>query len=198
LGVYLPQGINYREVYNISPEADVYLFLGAIKAYKGVEDLIDAFNRIKTRNCYLVIAGSADSEMTQYLKAIQDTVNIIMDLRFIPNEEVADMMHAADMMVMPYKQITTSGSAILGLSFKKLIVMPDNDFVREYFRESMAVTYDPNRETGLSEAMKRALDIKTEMLEKERERVQEYDEVLKELEWGAIAEKTKNVYQGWG
>ncbi|MGG1636881.1 glycosyltransferase family 4 protein [Paenibacillus sp. NRS-1760] len=192
LGVYKPAGFNFRASYGISEEADVYLFLGAIKAYKGVEDLIEAFNAFKTRNTYLIIAGKADKQMESYLKRVEDKENIILDLRFIPNEAVADLISAVDVMVMPYKEITTSGSAILGLSFRKLIVMPDNDFIDEYFMEDMVVSYNPSDYNGLENAMKAALNVKRE------HKTPKYEEVLKELDWSAIAQRIKNVYQGWG
>ncbi|WP_424767440.1 glycosyltransferase family 4 protein [Paenibacillus sp. sgz302251] len=192
LGVYKPQGINFRKHYGISADADIYLFLGAIKAYKGVEDLVEAFNAMKKKQSYLIIAGKADKKMEAYLKHVEDTENIILDLRFIPNEEVADLISAVDVMVMPYKEITTSGSAILGLSFKKLIVMPDNEFIGEYFKENMVVRYDPNVNNGLENALKAALNVKNGQI------APRYEEVLKELEWSAIAQKIKKVYQGWG
>lgn len=192
LGVYKSQGMDFRRIYNISEDAEIYLFLGAIKAYKGVEDLIEAFNAVKTKQSYLVIAGKADQEMQTYLKQVKDTENIILDVRFIPNEEIADLISSVDVMVMPYKEITTSGSAILGLSFKKLIVMPNNDFASEYFKEDMVVGYDPTDPIGLKKAML------TASLVKRQHKTPKYDEVLKELEWSALARKIKNVYQGWG
>lgn len=190
LGVYKSKGIDYRQAYGISGDADIYLFLGAIKAYKGVEDLVEAFNAVKTKQSYLIIAGKADKQMESYLKKVEDKGNIILDIRFIPNEEVADLISAVDVMVMPYKEITTSGSAILGLSFRKLIVMPDNDFIDEYFKEDMVVRYNPSDYNGLENAMKAALNVKRE------QKTPQYEEVLKELEWSAIAQKIKNVYQG--
>ncbi|TJY43453.1 glycosyltransferase family 4 protein [Cohnella pontilimi] len=191
LGVYKPQGVDFRSRYHIHEADGVYLFLGAIKAYKGVEDLIESFQAIKTPNRYLIIAGKADREMEAYLKRLDNTENIIPDLRFIPDEEVADLIRAADVMVMPYKEITTSGTAILGLSFQKLIVMPENDFIDEYFREDMVVRYDPADGSGLANAMKAALNVK------KAETTAKYEEVLKELDWSTIAQKMKNVYQGW-
>jgi len=192
LGVYKRNGLNIREKYNIREDADIYLFLGAIQAYKGVEDLIEAFNAVKTKNSYLIIAGKPDQAMTAYLKQVQDMDHIILDLRFIPNESIADLISAVDVMVMPYKEITTSGSAILGLSFKKLIIMPNNEFIDEYFKEDMVVRYDPAEDIGLKNAMKVAMNVKNE------DKSPNYDEVLKELEWSTIAEQIKNVYQGSG
>lgn len=192
LGVYKPKGMDFRRVYNIGEDADIYLFLGAIKAYKGVEDLIESFNAVKTKQSYLIIAGKADKEMESYLQQVKDTENIILDLRFVPNDEVADLISAVDVMVMPYKEITTSGSAILGLSFKKLIVMPDNEFIDEYFKEGMVVRYNPTVANGLRNAMKTAINVKKDG------KSPKYEEVLKELEWSGIAKQIKNVYQGWG
>ncbi|XID93093.1 glycosyltransferase [Paenibacillaceae bacterium WGS1546] len=187
---YKPGGVDVRQLYGIGENAAVYLFLGAIKAYKGVEELIAAFNAVKTETSYLIIAGKADREMETYIRNVRDTANLILDLRFIPNGEVADLIGAADVMVMPYKEITTSGSAILGLSFRKLIVMPDNGFIDEYFAEDMVVRYDPGDAAGLAGAMETAMGCVKEG------RTPDYDKALRQLEWGAIAERIKNVYQG--
>ncbi|WP_168121086.1 glycosyltransferase family 4 protein [Paenibacillus sp. HB172176] len=194
LDVYKPQGISIRERYGIGEDGDVLLFMGAIKAYKGVEELVQAFNRLKERNTYLIIAGKADPELRQYLQSMEDSRQIIQKLEFIPNEEVADLLLAADIMVLPYKEITTSGSAILGLSFKKLVVMPDNEFIDEYFLENMVVRYDPSQPSGLENALKQARNLKGERNAKSPN----YEEALLPLEWSAVAKKTKQVYQGWG
>ncbi|MNE53153.1 hypothetical protein D3C80_1478620 [compost metagenome] len=56
----------------------------------------------------------------------------------------------------------------------------------------MVVRYDPADSMGLANAMKAALNVKRE------EMAPKYEEVLQELEWSTIAQKIKNVYQGWG
>ncbi|TVY01252.1 glycosyltransferase family 4 protein [Cohnella terricola] len=192
VGVYKPKGLDCRRRYGIGEDADVYLFLGAIKAYKGVQNLVAAFNAIKTDRTFLIIAGKADQEMETYLRSIEDGANIVVDLRFIPDGEIADLMNAADALVMPYEEITTSGSAILGLSFRKPIVMPDNDFIDEYFRDGMVAKYDPCDKHGLAKAMKAVTD------KINRPTATEYDRALKELNWNGIARKTKYAYEGRG
>ncbi|MFD0958216.1 glycosyltransferase family 4 protein [Paenibacillus chungangensis] len=189
LDVYKPQGICVRKQYGIDEKADVFLFMGAIKAYKGVEDLIEAFNAMKTRDTHLIIAGKADEEQERYLRRMEDADNIVLRLGFVPNEEVADLVRAADALVLPYKEITTSGSAILGLSFQKLVVMPDNEFVNEYFREGMVVTYDPAKPGALDNALMTARSAKY------GQRTSRYEEALRELDWSVIAQQTKRVYR---
>jgi len=188
-GAYAPRGRNVRRQYGIEDDADVYLFLGAVQAYKGIDDLIEAFRAARTERTYLILAGKADKETEAYLRGAEDTENIVMDLRFIPNEEVADLIGAADVMVLPYKEITTSGSAILGLSFRKRLVMPDNEFIDEYFKEGMVVRYEPAAAEGLADAMRKAMEMSRDGVSSA------YDEALKELEWNAIAKRTKDVYQ---
>ena len=191
-GVYKPQGKDIRRKYGVPSDADVYLFVGAVKAYKGVGDLIEAFRAVRTDRSYLVVAGQADEEMAAMLNRLEDTGNIVLDLRFIPDEEIADLIGAADVMVMPYKEITTSGSAILGLTFRKRIVMPDLEFIDEYFKEGMVFRYDPADRNGLAEAMNVAMHAS------KTEEAPDYDEALAQLDWSAIARQTKNVYLGWG
>lgn len=194
LDVYKPQGVSIRERYGIGEDGDVLLFMGAIKAYKGVEELVQAFHKLKAPNTYLIIAGKADSELRDYLEREANSRQIILKLEFIPNEEVADLLLAADIMVLPYKEITTSGSAILGLSFKKLVVMPDNEFIDEYFLKDMVVRYDASQPAGLENALKQARNLKQHRIANSPN----YEEALLPLEWSTVAKKTKQVYQGWG
>lgn len=192
LDVYKPQGRRVREQLGIGGDDDVFLFLGAIKPYKGVDDLVEAFRAVRTGRTHLIIAGKADAELEHYLQGLRQEEGIIVMAGFIPDEEVADLLNAADALVLPYKEITTSGSAILGLTFRKLVVMPDNEFIDDYFLEHMAVRYDPRAGGGLALALEEA-----RMLKRQR-RSPNYEEALRELDWDVIARKTELVYAGRG
>ncbi|QNK60761.1 glycosyltransferase family 4 protein [Paenibacillus sp. PAMC21692] len=192
LDVYKPQGLRVRELYGIGDDDDVFLFMGTIKPYKGVDDLVEAFRMVRTERTHLIIAGKADAELELYLQGLRREEGVILMPGFIPNEEVADLLNAADALVLPYKEITTSGSAILGLTFKKLVVMPDNEFIDDYFQEHMAIRYDPSFAGGLASALEEA-----RMLKRQR-KAPDYEEALRELDWDVIARKTELVYAGRG
>ena len=192
LDVYKPKGQCVRELYDIDKDDDVFLFLGAIKPYKGVDDLVKAFRAMRTEHTHLIIAGKADAELESYLQGLRQEEGIILMPGFIPDEEVADLMNAADALVLPYKEITTSGSAILGLTFRKLVVMPDNEFIDDYFLEHMAVRYNPRTDGGLALALEEARMLKRQ------HRSPNYEKALRELDWDVIASKTKLVYEGRG
>ncbi|WP_426449075.1 glycosyltransferase [Paenibacillus sp. S-38] len=188
-GVYQHQGKNYREIYGIPENGYVYLFIGAIKPYKGVQQLVESFNRIKNENTYLVIAGKPSKDMEEVLARYQGQQNIIMDLRFIPDEEVADIISMCDSFVLPFQEITTSGSAILALSFKKPIVIPKTPFVDEYFTPEIASIYDPAKGELLESAMLQVQKVDPVQVEPV------YEHILGRLDWKNIALQLSEIYQ---
>ncbi|MCZ8519316.1 MULTISPECIES: glycosyltransferase [Paenibacillus] len=188
-GVYQHQGKNYREVYGIPEDGYVYLFIGAIKPYKGVQQLVESFNRIKSENTYLVIAGKPTKDMEEYLSRYQGQHQIILDLRFVPDEEVADIISMCDSFVLPFQEITTSGSAILALSFKKPIVIPKTPFVDEYFTPEIASIYDPQKGELLETAMEQVRRVEADKVEPV------YEQILARLDWKNIALQLSEIYQ---
>jgi glycosyltransferase involved in cell wall biosynthesis len=188
VGVYEQKGKDYREAYGIPEDGYVFLFVGAIKPYKGIDKLIEAFNKIKNESTYLVIAGKPSKDVEEYLNAVQDRSNIIFDLRFIPDDEVGDIITCCDSFVLPFKEITTSGSAILALSFKKPVVMPKTPFVDEYFSPEIASIYDASRGELLESAMLQVQKIEQEKVD------HVFNLLLAKLDWQRIAHQTSGVY----
>jgi len=134
----IPEG-NYIDAYpNIISQEDarkslglnsndhVYLFLGNIRGYKGVLELISTFNKIKIANTKLIIAGKPASKeiKSKILSLINGNQNILTRFEFIPNEEVQVYMNTADLVVLPYEDILTSGMVLLAMSFKKPVIAP--------------------------------------------------------------------------
>ena len=48
----------------------------------------------------------------------------MLALRYIPDAELQVWLRAADVVVLPFRDILTSGSAILALSFGRAVVAP--------------------------------------------------------------------------
>jgi glycosyltransferase involved in cell wall biosynthesis len=120
-----------REFLGVSIKQYVYLFLGMIKPYKGIEDLISAFLSIKTDNDLLVIAGASDNP--GYVRHLRSMItsqqnNILFVNKFIPPEQVQFYFNAANMVVLPFKNIEHSGSLDLAMSFAKPIITLRTDF----------------------------------------------------------------------
>ncbi len=106
------------------------LFFGFIRAYKGLDLLLEAFadNRFRNRKLKLIIAGEFYESDTPY-KAIIEKHNIADDIilydHFIREEEVALLFSAADFVVQPYRSATQSGVTQIAYHFEKPMLVTD-------------------------------------------------------------------------
>jgi beta-1,4-mannosyltransferase len=189
-GIYQQKHDNIRKRMGIRLDQYVYLFLGSVKPYKGIQQLIKAFNALKDPMCCLLIAGKPATEMIGMLeKAAFHNHQIKLDLRFIPDDEVYDTLDSANILVLPYEEITTSGSAILALSYYKPIIAPKAPFLVESFNEHTAILYDAQDPEGLEKAL-----IQAKTINFARNKPY-FDEKLNEISWGPIAENLNKIYK---
>lgn len=105
----------------------IFLFFGGVRPNKGVERVIRAFSKLKNPNCRLLIVGKGSSE--EYVRqleklALKDERIELRAASFIPDDEVQGYLNAADVVVLPFSGILTSGSAMLALSFGKPVIAP--------------------------------------------------------------------------
>jgi glycosyltransferase involved in cell wall biosynthesis len=159
--LHLPLTINHSPfTINHSP---TLLFLGLLRPYKGLEELLPAFRSLPNPNAALMIAGRprpGDYAMRLSEQAAYDP-RVLVHPHFVPVDEVQVWMNAADAVVLPYRQITTSGAAMLAWSFGKPVIAP----ALPAFTEPMAAApflgllYDPARPDGLAEALRQATTV---------------------------------------
>ncbi len=129
------------------------LFLGLLRPYKGLEELLPAFRRLSDPNASLLLAGRPrPSDYAARLAAqAADDPRVRWHPHFVPDAEVQLWMNAADAVVLPYRQISTSGAAMLAWSFGKPVIAP----ALPAFVEPMAAApflgllYDPAEPDGL-------------------------------------------------
>jgi D-inositol-3-phosphate glycosyltransferase len=106
----------------------VLLFFGTIVPYKGVDDLLRAVGRLvkdgKGDQLRVVIAGPVWSGAREYWSGLErlieslglaDRVRTDVRFEYIPDEEVGVFFRAADVSVLPYRNIYQSG--VLALSY---------------------------------------------------------------------------------
>jgi len=106
-----------------------FLFLGRVQEYKGVEDLLAAFLDIPDElGAHLTVAGQCDEPSLQarlYALARNGGERIVLRLERVPDEEVTILLAASDVVVLPFRCVTTSGSAMLALSHGRPLIVPD-------------------------------------------------------------------------
>ncbi len=117
------------------------LWQGIVLPYKGIDFLLDAWQRIESRglNARLVIAGGGEE---RWLRGVREKVrelgiegSVDLQLRFLSVEEVALYYQAADIVAYPYKAITTSGAVMTGLSYRKPLIATNLPSFRELLRD---------------------------------------------------------------
>jgi glycosyltransferase involved in cell wall biosynthesis len=109
-----------RAQLSLSENAPVLLFFGIVREYKGLEDLLEALPLVCEHHpdLRLLIAGEFWDDVNQYLSRIRRLGlenEIIIDNRYIPNEEMIRYFSAADVLVAPYRRVTGSGVVQLAL-----------------------------------------------------------------------------------
>jgi glycosyltransferase involved in cell wall biosynthesis len=179
-----------RDELGLTRDQVTFLYFGQIRPYKQVPRLIEAFSELET-DAQLVIAGKATdkSEAQRIRDMSRDEPRIELKLGYVPDEDLQTYLNASDVLVLPHRDVLTSGSAILGMTFQKPVVGPRTGCLPELLDEQDELLYDPD--TGsLTAAMRRALDAElAEIGQQNNRRVMAY-------EWDAISTKTREVYEG--
>lgn len=111
-----------RKTLGIDVNANLVLFFGLIRKYKGLDMLLDAFNELKKHpNIILLIAGEFYEDKQPYLDLIEKyqlQKQVILHGKFIANEEVKLYFSAADLVALPYKTATQSGVTQVSFHFE--------------------------------------------------------------------------------
>lgn len=171
----------------------VLLFLGAVRPYKGVLELIEAFRTLAADHTSLVIAGRPLND--EFARKIETAAAGLDSVRFHPgfvqDDDVQVYMNAADVVVLPYRHILSSGAALLAMSFAKPCIAPAIGCLADVLDASGAFLYDPECEGGLLESMRHAVEARDalgRMGAHNRDRVSQWT-------WAKAAEATRAVYE---
>ncbi len=117
-------------------------FFGRIRPYKGIEYLLAAFKLLSVSgagNYRLIVAGEPKKGSEEYLHRdsairyarFQSRAGHPERIQFIPDEEMELYFKAADVLVLPYKEIFQSGVLFLAYSFGLPVVATDVGSFRE-------------------------------------------------------------------
>ena len=108
----------------LSEEYSYLLFFGFIRAYKGLDLLLEAFadDRLRNKRLKLIVAGEfydSDAPYREQIKKYGIGNDVILYDRFIGEDEVAAFFSAADLIVQPYRNATQSGVTQIAYHFGK-------------------------------------------------------------------------------
>jgi D-inositol-3-phosphate glycosyltransferase len=179
------------------------LFFGRIKPYKGIEHLLEAFQKLAERDAEyrLVIAGEAEKANEGYLDQIKQRIptelergQIILKAQFIPDGEMELYLKAADVMVLPYNEIFQSGVLFLGYTFGLPVIATDVGSFREEIVEGRTgFLCRPADPTDLAKAIETYFGSDLyRNLGRTRHEIRNHANA--HHSWAAVAELTRNAY----
>jgi glycosyltransferase involved in cell wall biosynthesis len=119
--------IEARKKIGIPLNKKVLLFFGLIRNYKGLDLIIDAFDKLSDEY-FLVIAGESYGKFDDYQKQIDSNTNkerIIKHIKFITDDQVSFFISAADLNVLPYKTATQSAVVAMAYQFDSPVLVTD-------------------------------------------------------------------------
>lgn len=104
----------------------VFLSLGSIKKYKGIENIIKFFNQQPDEIKLLIAGKSFDQKYLAYIKSLAGKKNVIFDVGTIPGEQLPEYFSIARASLFAFKTVLTSGSVILSLSYGVPVLVPES------------------------------------------------------------------------
>lgn len=133
------------------------LFFGSINGYKGLDLLIQAIENLdgnEKSRIRLSIYGKGDfwNVCKKYIKteSLYD-----LNIRFIDNSEIPDLMSTHHFLVLPYRDATQSGPVAIAANYRLPIIAPDiNSFTDIYTPESAIFYPQGNTLLGLHRCLK--------------------------------------------
>ncbi|MET4099758.1 beta-1,4-mannosyltransferase [Agrococcus sp. UYP10] len=129
----------FASVPAVPPTPGLLSFVGLVRPYKGVEDLLEAFASTASTHpeLRLRIAGSPSSaaiEREVRARAATDA-RVEVDFRYLPEEEFANAVMGSSGVVLPYRFMHNSGSALAALSLGRPVLVPRTEVNEALSRE---------------------------------------------------------------
>jgi glycosyltransferase involved in cell wall biosynthesis len=119
-----------REALGLPDNIPLLLSFGIVRPYKGLTVLLNALGILRRQNeCFrLLIAGEFWDDKDDYMQQIKSLdleEYVRIEDRYLPDEEVAQIFSAADILIAPYVGGTQSAVASWGLGFGLPLIVSD-------------------------------------------------------------------------
>lgn len=125
----------------------IYMYFGKIDDYKNIPLLIEAFEKLNLKDAKLLICGSfatgISNDVRFWIENHKYDNNVILDSRFIPEEEISTLLKIADVLVLPYDRTSmqNSGAAILAISNGVPFIIPEFGYINDIKEFPFVHTY---------------------------------------------------------
>lgn len=147
-----------RHELGLAPGEVVHVVLGAIRPYKGLSQLLAAWDEVTGdgRPRRLVIAGGPSDEpgVEEFLEQAAIHPSVLLHAGAVAAADVQIYLRAADVAVMPYVRSLNSGALLLALTFGLPAVVPAGGGLAEVVDDRFARSFVPDDLASLVAALK--------------------------------------------
>jgi D-inositol-3-phosphate glycosyltransferase len=193
-----------KRLLGLREDEQAILFFGKIRPYKGIEYLLEAFRLLRPdprMNYRLILAGEPKKGSEEYLNGIRESLaqnfveeQVILKAQFIADEEMEWYFKAADVLVLPYKEIFQSGVLFVAYRFGLPVIATDVGSFREDIVEGRTgFLSKPGDPADLAKTIEKyfASDLYSNLKTRRRELM---DYANANHSWQAVADLTRNAY----
>lgn len=169
------------------------LFFGHLRPYKGIEFLIKSWKILarENGNLRLSIIGKASKKFESHLQELSRGIeNITLHNRFLTNEELKQNIRKSQLVIFPYKAITTSGAVTAAMAAGKPCILTSLDTFKDEFQQ-VAKFVDFNDIEGLAEAILELAN-NPELSQRLAHACQKL--MMEKFNWECIGLETKKLY----
>jgi len=180
---------------DIAEQKNSILFFGRIRAYKGLDYLLKASNKViaEIPDAKFIIAGRGSFEKYSGLINEHHRNNFEIYNKYIADEQVAELFQRSAVVCLPYTSGSQSGVVNIAYAFKKPVIVTNVGSIPEIVDNGKTgLVIEPKDSNAIANAIIALLkndDLRMNLgengLRKQRD----------ELSWGNIAKKTMEVYQ---
>jgi len=152
-------------------EMRAFLFFGAFRANKGLDQLVAAAQAMARRGVAfdLHLCGRASKAHERLFRPIRALEQVTITDEPVPDDLVPAVFAPAQVFVAPFTNLFTSGSVMLAQTFGLPVIGPDTPALREHCApENHDLLYDPEAPRALLQAMTRMARMPASELEVRR------------------------------
>ncbi|MFC1562510.1 glycosyltransferase family 4 protein [candidate division KSB1 bacterium] len=197
---FLSKNISKKEARNtlgIDSDKKVLLFFGYIRRYKGLDILLESIKILKEKipDIFLIIAGKDVEGFGKYQKIINELniKNYLMKkIEYISDDESPVYFSAADIVVLPYKNVYQSGIVFLSYAYSRPVITTNVGGLPDAVENGRSgYLAEPNNPEELAEKIDKIF-ADPENLDKMGK--YGYQMAKDKFSWKQAAQKTYNLY----
>jgi len=156
--------LDARHELGLMPDELVLAVVGVIRPYKGLDELLEAWDRVDLDGPRRLLIAGAPSEQPGVDALIERAAldpRVLIDARKIPADEMQLFLRAADVAVLPYRRSLNSGALMLALTFGLPVIVPAGGGLAESVEPSFSRTFDSGDPASLVAALREAANLVT-------------------------------------